>query len=59
MTIPPLSDEQRQQARSAATEARLRVPIAAVYPLAQASKAHARLAEGHIPDRIVLRTNPD
>ena len=42
-----------------ATEARLRVPIAAVYPLAQASKAHARLAEGHILGRIVLRTNPD
>ncbi len=42
-----------------ATEARLRVPVAAVYPLAQASKAHARLAEGHILGRIVLRTSPD
>jgi NADPH:quinone reductase-like Zn-dependent oxidoreductase len=30
----------------AVTEARLRVPIAAVYPLAQAAKAHARLERG-------------
>ena len=39
----------------AVAEARLRVPIAAVYPLAQASKAHARLDRGHVLGRIVLR----
>jgi NADPH:quinone reductase len=32
----------------AVNEARLRVPIAAKYPLAQAAKAHARLERGHI-----------
>lgn len=40
----------------AATEAQLRVPIAEVYPLAKAAGAHARLEEGHILGRIVLRT---
>ena len=47
----------RQFARlaRAVTAARLRVPIAAIYPLAQAAKAHARLARGHILGRIVLR----
>jgi NADPH:quinone reductase-like Zn-dependent oxidoreductase len=40
----------------AATEAQLRVPIAEVYPLAKAADAHARLEEGHILGRIVLRT---
>ena len=39
----------------AAAEARLRVPIAAIYPLAQAAKAHARLERGHVLGRIVLR----
>ena len=39
----------------AATVARLRVPIAAIYPLAQAAKAHARLERGHVLGRIVLR----
>ncbi len=39
----------------AVAEARLRVPIAAVYPLAQAAKAHARLERGHLLGRIVLR----
>jgi NADPH:quinone reductase-like Zn-dependent oxidoreductase len=38
----------------AVTEARLRVPIAAVYPLAQAAKAHARLERGQILGRVVL-----
>ena len=40
---------------SAIKEARLRVPIAAVYPLAQAAKAHQRLQRGHILGRIVLQ----
>ncbi len=39
----------------AVAEARLRVPIAAVYPLSQAAKAHARLEKGHVLGRIVLR----
>jgi NADPH:quinone reductase len=39
----------------AVTEARLRVPIAAIYPLAQAAKAHARLERGHVLGRIVLQ----
>jgi NADPH:quinone reductase-like Zn-dependent oxidoreductase len=39
----------------AVTEARLCVPIAAIYPLAQAAKAHARLERGHVLGRIVLQ----
>ena len=39
----------------AAVAARLRVPIAAVYPLAEAARAHARLERGHVLGRIVLR----
>lgn len=39
----------------AVAEAHLRVPIAAVYPLPQAAKAHARLERGHVLGRIVLR----
>jgi NADPH2:quinone reductase len=35
--------------------ARLRVPIAAEYPLAQAARAHQRLAKGHVLGKIVLR----
>jgi NADPH:quinone reductase-like Zn-dependent oxidoreductase len=39
----------------AVEEARLQVPIAAVYSLAQAAKAHERLKRGHLLGRIVLR----
>ncbi|MEZ0332816.1 MAG: NADP-dependent oxidoreductase [Gemmatimonadales bacterium] len=39
----------------AADEVRLRVPIAAVYPLSEAAKAHARIEGGHVLGRIVLR----
>lgn len=39
----------------AANEARLRVPIAAAYPLAQAGRAHERIEKGHILGRIALR----
>lgn len=48
---------QRQFAKleRAVNEARLQVPIAAVYPLAQAAKAHERLERGHILGRIVLQ----
>ena len=41
--------------KRAATEARLRVPIAGTYPLAQAARAHARLERGHVLGRIVIR----
>jgi NADPH2:quinone reductase len=36
-------------------KARIRVPIAAVFPLAKAGEAHRRLAQGHIVGRMVLR----
>jgi NADPH:quinone reductase len=39
----------------AVTEAKLKVPIAAVYPLVQAAKAHQRLAAGHVLGKVVLR----
>ena len=47
----------RQFARleRAVSDARLRVPIAAKYPLVQAAKAHARIERGHILGRIVLQ----
>jgi NADPH:quinone reductase-like Zn-dependent oxidoreductase len=35
--------------------ARLKVPIAASYPLDQAASAHERLAQGHVLGKIVLR----
>lgn len=41
------------------TETNLRVPIAAVYPLAQAAEAHERLEAGHVLGKIVLRTRLD
>ncbi len=47
----------RQFARlaRAAAEARLRVPVAGVYPLEQAAKAHERLAGGRILGRMVIQ----
>lgn len=39
----------------AVEDAKLQVPIAAAYPLAEAAKAHRRLAEGHILGKVVLR----
>ncbi len=39
----------------AADDARLRVPIAATYPLSQAARAHERLERGGVLGRIVLR----
>jgi NADPH2:quinone reductase len=35
--------------------AKLEVPIAASYPLAEAARAHERLAAGHVLGKIVLR----
>lgn len=40
-------------------EARLRVPIASTYPLAQAAKAHARVERGHVLGRVVLEIRRD
>jgi NADPH2:quinone reductase len=37
--------------------AKIRVPIAGVYPLASANRAHQRLAKGHIDGRLVLRVH--
>ena len=39
----------------AVEEARLKVPIAGVFPLAEASRAHARLEAGKVLGKIVLR----
>lgn len=39
----------------AVTEAQLPVPLAAVYPLAQAAQAHEQLERGHVFGRIALR----
>jgi NADPH:quinone reductase-like Zn-dependent oxidoreductase len=36
-------------------QARIKVPIAASYPLEQAAAAHKRLAKGHVLGKIVLR----
>jgi NADPH:quinone reductase len=43
------------QLERAATAVRLRVPIAAVFPLARAADAHRRVEKGHVLGRIVLR----
>ena len=39
----------------AIAKARLKVPIAASYPLIRAADAHTRLAKGHVLGKIVLR----
>lgn len=44
-----------QRLNRAVEAARLKVPIAAVFPLAEVAKAHERLAEGHVLGKIVLR----
>lgn len=46
---------QFERLEHAAVEARLTVPIAGIFPLEQAVKAHERLEEGHILGRIVLK----
>ncbi|HET9981932.1 MAG TPA: NADP-dependent oxidoreductase [Longimicrobiales bacterium] len=40
-------------------EAKVQVPIAAVYPLEQAAEAHARVERGHVLGRVVLRIRED
>ena len=44
-----------QRLNRAVEEAKLRVPIADAYPLAQAARAHQRLAKGHVLGKVVLR----
>ena len=44
-----------ERLEQAAIEARLKVPIAAEFPLKDAAKAHQRLEEGRVLGRIVLR----
>jgi NADPH:quinone reductase-like Zn-dependent oxidoreductase len=39
----------------AVEDAKLRAPIAAAYPLEEATEAHERLAEGHVVGKVVLR----
>jgi NADPH:quinone reductase len=46
---------QFQSLRTYVGNRRMQVPLAAVYPLSQAARAHRRLAAGHIVGRIVLR----
>lgn len=47
--------KQFTQLERAIVDAKLRVPIFAVYSLTRAAAAHARLERGHVPGRIVLR----
>lgn len=46
---------QFQQLEHAIEAAKIEIPIAATFPLAEASKAHHRLAQGHVLGKIVLR----
>lgn len=43
-----------QRLNQAAEESRLDVPIAATFPLAEAARAHQRLAAGHVVGKVVL-----
>lgn len=43
----------------AVAEAKLRVPIAAVYPLEQAAQAHEQIEKGHVLGRIALQIRGD
>jgi NADPH:quinone reductase len=53
--VPGVSEFERLN--SAIKAARLRVPIAAEYPLADAAKAHERIAAGHVLGKVVLRVH--
>lgn len=44
-----------ERLNKAIVEAKLEVPVAAEYPLAQAAQAHERLGQGHVLGKIVLR----
>jgi NADPH:quinone reductase len=47
--------QQFSRLREYVGDRRMQVPLAAVYPLSQAARAHRRLAQGHVVGRIVLR----
>lgn len=44
----------RKGPSAAVQVARLKVPIAKCYPLAQAYKAHERISEGHVVGKMIL-----
>ncbi|HEV7551613.1 MAG TPA: NADP-dependent oxidoreductase [Candidatus Angelobacter sp.] len=46
---------QFERLNKAVEAARLKVPIADIYPLAEAASAHQRLAAGHVLGKVVLR----
>lgn len=48
-----------ERLNDAVGEAKLEVPIAAIVPLKEAARAHARLEKGHILGRIVLQTQAE
>jgi NADPH:quinone reductase-like Zn-dependent oxidoreductase len=48
-----------ERLNEATERAKLVVPIAAEYPLAEAAKAHERLAAGHVLGKIVLRVDAE
>ncbi len=54
--VPGVAEFERLN--EATERAKLVVPIAAEYPLAEAAKAHERLAAGHVLGKIVLRVQP-
>ncbi len=47
-----------ERLKRAIDEAGLKVPIAAIFPLEKAAKAHERLEKGHVLGRIVLQVRP-
>ena len=47
--------EEFERLNQAIVAAKLQVPIAAEYPLADAAKAHERLDAGHVLGKVVLR----
>lgn len=51
--VPGVSEFQRL--RAATEAARLQIPIAEDFPLAEAGQAHERLSRGHVLGKIVLR----
>jgi NADPH:quinone reductase-like Zn-dependent oxidoreductase len=46
---------QFERLNKAVEAARIKVPIADIYPLAEAARAHQRLAAGHVLGKVVLR----
>jgi NADPH:quinone reductase len=48
---------QFRELNDAVKKARLKIPIAAVFPLAEAAKAQRRVAAGHVLGKVVLRVS--